>query len=372
MGRVVLVVAVALVVGVVPGRGVLYAPDDPMVVPVRPDGAAEALPFDEFRRRFAQLSNIADPRPGPDGQPNPDRAKVLARVKGRPPARTGDDEAAHAADLIRLGNSDGGFFVNDALNRLTPRTRDRVPSYFAHTALAAAHAARGEWAEAETYHGAALFDCQMPARVKGWDDAQRNWQKTFDDTYLSHYYHLRRREGEARPKPDPEAEEPTPLFPLPAKGSPPVPPVRFVNEAGAYEPGVLAAAERAKLPPDAVAVTQQLLMQFPGDTRLYWLLAELYAADGKLDEALKILDECTWSRQYGNRRALMEHRAALSSAIAARNAAADQQEADEYPVSLRTVFVYFGVVAVVGAVAVVRALRRGGRGGGGCAAPGCG
>ncbi len=366
MRRVVLVVAVGLVAGVVPGRAALFAPDDPMVVPVRPDGTAEALPFDEFRRRYAQLANIADPRPGPNGQPNPDRAKVLARVKARGPAKTADEDAAHCADLIRLGNSDGGFFVNDALNRLSPRTRDRNPSYFAHTALAAAHAARGEWTDAINYHEAALLDCRMPEQVKGWTDDQRKWLRKFDETYLPHYYRLRRAEAEAKPRPAPEAEEPTPLFPL-GKAAP----VKFVNDAGVYEPGTLAAAERAKLPPDAVAVTQQMLLLFPGDTRLYWLLAELHAADGKLEDAQTILDECAWSRQYGNRQALMAHRAALAPAIEARKAAADAQAAAQYPVSLRTIFIYFGVVVLVGIVAVVRALRKGGPRGG-CGPLGCG
>jgi hypothetical protein len=351
------VVLVACLASVVPAGAALYAPDDPMVVPVRPDGTAEPLPFDEFRRRFAQLSNVADPRPGPDGQPNPDRAKVLARVKSRPPAKTGDEEAANAVDLLRLGSGGQEAFVDRALNRLAPRTRDRVPSYFAHTTLAAAHAARGEWAEAMTYHEAAQLDCEFPPQVKGWTDGQRAWLKAFDATYVPHYYRLRRADAEAKPRPAPEDESPTPLFPLPAKGAA-VAPVRFVNDAGVYEPGALAAAERAKLPADAVAVTQQLLMLFPGDTRLYWLLAELYAADGKLDEAQKILDECAWSRQYGNRRALMDHRAALSTAIAGRDEAIDRAAAANYPVSLRTIVVYFAVVVLVGIVAVLRALRR--------------
>jgi hypothetical protein len=336
-----------------------------MVVPVRPDGAAEPFPFDEFRRRFAQLSNVADPRPGPDGKPNPDRAKVLARVGDRPPAKTADEEAAACADLVRLGNSDAGAFVDRALNRLAPRTRDRQPNYFVFTTLAAAHAARGEWQEAETYHGAALFDAQLPPHVKGWTDAQRDWLRKFDDAYIPHYYRLHRTEAAAKPRPAPEDEGPTPLFPLPGKDGAAAP-VRFVNEQGAYEPGALAAAERAKLPPDALAVTQQMLLLFPGDTRLYWLLAELYAADGQPDDARKILDECAWSRQYGNRRALMEHRTALAAAVEARDAAADAKAAADYPVSLRTVFVYFGVVLAVGVVAVVRALRKGGP------RPGCG
>jgi tetratricopeptide (TPR) repeat protein len=368
--RVVLAVAVGLVVGVVPGRAVLYSPDEPMVVPVRPDGTGEALPFDEFRRRYAQLANVADPRPGPDGQPNPDRAKVIARVKARPPAKTAEDDAIACVDLLHLGNTDAGAYVDQALNRLFPRTRERVPNYFAITTLAAVYAARGEWDRAERCHGELRFDAEMPSQVKGWTDAQRGWLQKFDDTYVAHYYRLRRTEAEAKPRPDPEAEEPTPLFPLPSKDGKAAP-VRFVNDAGVYEPGVLASAERAKLPPDAIAVTQQMLLLFPGDTRLYWLLAELYAADGKLDEALKILDECAWSRQYGNRRALMEHRAALGTAIVARNEEADRAAAAAYPVSLRTIYVYFGVVVIVGVAAIVRALRKGGPKPG-CGPSGCG
>jgi len=360
MRRIVLAVAVGLL-GVLPGRGALYAPDDPMVVPVRPDGTAEAFPFDEFRRRLALLGNVANPQPGPDGQPNADRAKVLARVKARPPAKTADDEAANAADLLRLGNGGQTAFVDQALNRLGPRARGRDATYFAQTTLAAVHAARGEWDQALRTHGGAMFDAEMPPTVKGWTDAQRGWLRKFDDTYLPHYYRLQRTESELKPRPPPEAELPTPLFPLPDKDGHATP-VRFVNDAGVYEPGTLAAAERAKLPPDAVGVVQQMLLLFPGDTRLLWLLAELYAADGKLDEAATILDECAWSRQYGNRVAFMEHRAAIRAAIDARPKPVEPIS----PISLRTIFVYFGVVLVVGVVAVVRALRKRGP------RPGCG
>lgn len=356
MRRLILVAFVA--VAAVPARAALYAPDDPMAVPVRPDGTAEPFPFDEFRRRFAYLSNLADPRPGPDGQPNPDRAKVLARVKARPPAKTADEHAAACADLLRLGNSDGGFFVNDALNRIVPVTSGRSATYFALSTRAMLHAAQGDWRQAQESQFTAR-DYPLPPLVKGWTDDQRKWQFGFDDAYLLHYFHLRQLDAEAKPRPAPEAEEPTPLFPLAAKGGPGA--VRFVTDGGGFEPGRLAAAEKAKLPPDAVAVTQQLLLQFPGDTRLYWLLAELYAADGKLDESLKLFDECAWSRQYGNRRALMDHRAAVAAAVAARDAESDRLEAEKYPISLRTVFIYFGVVVLVGVLALVRAMWKRGR-----------
>jgi tetratricopeptide (TPR) repeat protein len=282
---------------------------------------------------------------------------VLARIKTRQQARSlpPDEVAALAADLLRVGQFD------EAVNRLKPLYDDRgrkgTRTYAVCAALVHAHAARGEWDQALNYLPD-LFDAPVPAEVKGVTPAQRDWQAKLDRDYLPHYLHLRKAEAARRPVP--ETEEPTPLFPLPAREHP-TDPVRFVNDAGQYEPGKLAASERAKLPPDAVAVVQQFLLWFPTDTRLYWLLGELYAADGQLDEAWKVLEECAWSKQYGNRKVMMDHRTAVAGAIAARDQAAEQAREAAMPISLRTVLIYFGVVAAVGVLAVIRALaRRGG------------
>jgi hypothetical protein len=67
-------------------------------------------------------------------------------------------------------------------------------------------------------------------------------------------------------------------------------PVRFINEKGAFEVGRIAKAEKDKLPPDAVRVVQQLLLWMPDDFRLWWLLAELYNADGQYAVALAVYD----------------------------------------------------------------------------------
>lgn len=346
MRRSVLALLVLAAAGVGLGRASLYQPDDLLLTL---DG--RKLPYDEFRRRLGVVSNVADPRPV-NGGPNPDRQKVLDRVRANQLVRaaSADADAVLAADEVRLGNSDAGAFVTDALNRLAPRTRDRRPNYFVHTTLAHAHAARGEWAEAATYHGAALLDCELPAKVKGWSDGQRAWVARLDAEVLPYYLNIR--QAEAGGRPDVETEGPTPLFPVPAAGGKAADPVRWVNEAGEYEPGALAAAERAKLPADAVAVVQQLLLWFPSDTRLYWLLAELYAADGEFGPARAILDECVWSRQYGNRAVLMAHRAAVTAAADAR------PPEPESPVSLRMIAVYFGVVGVLVVFAALRAVLR--------------
>jgi hypothetical protein len=63
-------------------------------------------------------------------------------------------------------------------------------------------------------------------------------------------------------------------------GDPPTP-IRFVNDDGKFEPGKLASAERKKLPKDARDIVQQLLLWLPEDLRLYWLLGEIYNAEGK-------------------------------------------------------------------------------------------
>ena len=86
-------------------------------------------------------------------------------------------------------------------------------------------------------------------------------------------------------------------------------------------PGVTFAAlggtpeSSAKLPPDAVAVVQQLLLWSPGDTDLLWLLGELYAARGELRTAYKVLDQCSFGRSYTNRPVLMAHRQAARDAV---------------------------------------------------------
>lgn len=369
--------AILLLLGTEPGRASLYQPDDPMIVPVRPDGLAEPFPFNEFSRRMGLLADLANPTlKGPDGGPTA-RDRLVARVKSQQKNRRAlspEGTAALAADMLRLGNGDTGFYVNNALDLLSPHTADRVPNYFICTTLAQVHASLGSWSAAISHHESALLDCTMPAHVKGWSGPQRDWVAKLDREYVPRYYWVRKAEADSRPAP--EAEEPTPLFPLPERNKP-ARPVRFVNDAGSYEPGTLAGAERAKLPPDALAIVQQLLLWFPSDTRLYWLLAELYAEKGELDAAQQVMDVCVSARQYGNRKILVAHRAAVRAAAAARPRADSTEDlipstagpspdsgnnSQKLPISMRTVWIYFGAVVLVGVFAAVRAVTRRRRG----------
>jgi tetratricopeptide (TPR) repeat protein len=79
----------------------------------------------------------------------------------------------------------------------------------------------------------------------------------------------------------------------PDKEPPPpgVAPLRFVGESGAFVPGTIAAAEKAKIPQDAMQVVQQLLVWMPEDLRLIWLIGELLNARDDIHSASMVLGE---------------------------------------------------------------------------------
>jgi hypothetical protein len=87
-------------------------------------------------------------------------------------------------------------------------------------------------------------------------------------------------------------EEPRLTPPFPEEGLDDLFGVRFVDDEGKYHPGRLAAAERKKLPADAVAVMQQLALWLPANGRLLWQLAELANAHGDVKTAAAIMDGC--------------------------------------------------------------------------------
>jgi hypothetical protein len=349
-------------------RASLYSPDETrFIVPVGEDGKAQALRPDDFRAALAVLMNAMDTKVPADRQP------FLRRIDGAKGKKLSAPEtAALAADLLRVRRAD------EAVNVLAPRLRDRNPDYFVYTTYAAIRASAGDWTEALRYHQAALFDSAMPATVRGLSKAQRDWWEKLDRDYVPHYYRLRLKEsmeraGKSRSELEKldETEDVFPLFPLPSRADPDPKPVRFVNEAGAYQPGTLAAQERAKIPPDAIPVVQQLLLWFPGENRLYWLLAELYAAQGDFAASFGSFHSIAWGRAYGNRKLFMEHRQAVESALDAQprksgdepllSQAAPpvpQPVEEKPPISMRTIWIYLGVVVVVGLFALFRALSR--------------
>src|SRR5205085_858010 len=76
--------------------------------------------------------------------------------------------------------------------------------------------------------------------------------------------------------------------------------IRYAGDKGEYAPDTLAAAERAKLPADAVALAQQLALWLPADGRLLWQLGDLANAFGDVLTAASILDVCVTELSMGD------------------------------------------------------------------------
>jgi hypothetical protein len=111
----------------------------------------------------------------------------------------------------------------------------------------------------------------------GWSDAEYELNHVYD-TYYLRLLRLRMKEQLAKKAGKGPVQPPDDIF---DDGKVPPTPVRFVGEGGQFAAGRIAAAENAKLataPRDALAIVQKLLVWMPDDSRLYWLLAELYNA----------------------------------------------------------------------------------------------
>jgi hypothetical protein len=120
--------------------------------------------------------------------------------------------------------------------------------------------------------------------------------------------------------------------------------VTFAGDDGTYLPGTIAESERAKLPADALATVQLLLLWMPHDSRLYWLLGELYNASGQPNFALTILNECVDPRRF-QPELLRAHRQTLKEHFE-RLEAAEKEKAQQMDESKRRSF--FVAVAIGG------------------------
>src|SRR5207244_2486309 len=102
-----------------------------------------------------------------------------------------------------------------------------------------------------------------------------------------------------------------------------------------------------------------VLLWSPEDTGLYWLLGELYAAEGQFEEAKRIFDICVDTRQYSNRKVLKDHRQTLIETLAAQTKPAEEPPPDKTaglpPRS--TVYVILGIFVPIALVLVLFQLR---------------
>jgi len=208
-----------------------------------------------FLSDLRTLRNAANSSPGP----NPLRDTLTARAAALDAkAKNAPLPADEAADLgecfVRLGQPLKAVAVLRAARRADPN-RHRLAAE-----LGVAWAAAGDWDRA-----ASAFDDAVSLAPAEWKNVD-----------VAHRRLARSRAKEAK-----DADGLDDLFG-----------VKFVGESGQPEAGKLAAAERKKLPADAVAVVQRLLVRSPADARLLWQLGELANATGDVRTAANILDGC--------------------------------------------------------------------------------
>jgi hypothetical protein len=319
----------------------MYTALEPTPFRTSPDGFLQELPyvppFKTFLEERLNASNPANPEVI-DGRKTY-RGILLERHRA-----SGTKTIDGAVDAIRLG------LAGEAVNLLLPRTRDRNLDYVALVTLAHAHAVRGEWDEAIRCHALATYDAEPPKTLPGANAEQTHRLVAIEKMYYARWLNLRKREANMR---DGFAEQ---------------------DVLGLFGPmtwtaGKLSEPDNAKLPPDAIAIVQQLILWAPDDTRLLWLLAELYAAKGMLREADQVFDQCTWGRSFTNRKILMDHRAIVRDLVAAMPAEtvtelvmnepdAEAQDAARWQEFRPKFYAGLGVLGVVATVFVVLALRR--------------
>ena len=278
----------------------LYNTAEPPKGPAAAKVDIKAVPFSDFRDQLAELFTLGVPQPE-----SPARARTLEEIKRlesrlRSGSATVDDQMNLGAYLIKVGRSAEAV---DVLSRAS--ALDRRNALLLAT-LGTAHQLEGRWGRAIDYLQQAMD--VWPRELPGLTPQQLAWFRRAEE-YQMKLARLRAREalGSSASSSKP-AESLDDLFG-----------VRFVGAGGQYEAGQMAVEQKKKLPPDAIAIVQQLLTWMPGDARLYWLLGELLNAQGDVGSAATVFDESAWTRRY-DAPALREHRQVVREAKAKADA----------------------------------------------------
>lgn len=329
-----------------------------------------------FRDTLFHLRSIAMPQVQVDNDLRKRyRLQSSLASRGNPAVLTSEQKLNLSAVLIRTRKAD------DAINLLMPLARQEPKNFLIQANLATAfHQAGQERRAIDTLEQALstwkpqLGEVEEPFRTYlqscGWHDGAFDFYRKAE-TYQLKLFKLRAREGLAKKGGDFATVDA--LF---DDGKNPPSPVHFVGESDRYEPGKLARAEQAKLPKDAIDIVQQLLVWLPDDVRLYWLLGELYNAQGgpkNIRAARMIFDELAGFNGLGVRAAeLAEHRKdLLNFTIPEDDQAApldiedklkedEKKRAEQGMLDWRTLGVGFGIGLVVAVFGMwqIREIRR--------------
>ncbi len=271
----------------------------------------------------------------------------------------------------------------DAINLLLPLARQQPKHFLVQCNLATAYQLAGQESQAADVLAQAIS--VWPNEMRKVDEPFRKYLESIGwhdgafalyrqaETFQLKLLRLRARENLAKKKAG-GFETVDALF---DDGKDPPNPIRFIGASGNYEAGAIAREEKAKLPKNAIDIVQQLLIWLPDDLRLYWLLGELYNAQGgakNVAAALSIFNELAGFGGLDVRaKELAEHRHVLqayqekaseptSSLDLNKRLDDDEKKRQDQPVRIdwQTLGVGFGiglVVAIFGAWQI-REIRR--------------
>jgi tetratricopeptide (TPR) repeat protein len=282
---------------------------EPIEGPVSGPGGVGPLPHSQVAFQVNELLGALNPQPfGPDKSGEESRRqKYLERVQKLKEKQfggtlTADERLNLGYYLVRLGQ------YEEAVGVLQPAVgRDCTDFRLLANLATAIHLASptdpSRLPRAIDYQQQALD--LSPAQWRQVAGDQADWLREVERRYLT-LLRLRQREAIELARGQKPAVALDALFG----------PVRFVGDSGQYEAGQLAVEEQKKLPNNALAIVQQLVLWLPTDGRLYWLLGELYNAAGKpelIESAYQVFDNLVWGRNFSVPD-LQEHRRIVEAA----------------------------------------------------------
>jgi hypothetical protein len=297
------------------GQAGLYHPDVLIAFDIDDNGYAIPFSLDSFLT-LVNIAGEADARPANIAESDRHKELVAAVEKWKAKDYQGlspRQVCEVSGELLRLRRDP--WAIKDALN-LLQKSKSQPPEGYEFvilTQLAHAHLLNPEgrdYGQIYELEYSAVKDYEFPKALANLNAAQLRWYRRLErDYYLPFLRHRREEAAKRRPSIQDGLD---PIFPGPAKKG--VAPVNFVGESGRYEAAAIADAERAKFPPDAIAILQQMILWDPDDNRLWWQLGEVYNATGDLKSAgqvFNLLLDIQGGRKYTNRE-LMEHNAVVS------------------------------------------------------------
>jgi tetratricopeptide (TPR) repeat protein len=275
-----------------PARAGLYNPEQP------PVAVNAGLRFEDFNKRVKEIRALD----APESKQRAEFQKRIAELQAKARAGTAgtDDLLSLSAYQILLRDYAGAV---QSLNLAEARAPDDF-RVLANLATAYYYLDNRDRAVYYQSRAVRVLDGVCP----GWTSAQLQWPRRVEGRFLNY---LRLRLTESRRPPARGGDELAPLTDALFPG------LRFVGPDGEYPLGQLAPAQQARMPADAVAVVEQMLLDLPHDPdlNLYWLLAELLNARGDVVDAANLLGDLVFNRGL-SARAARRHRQMLQPAQA--------------------------------------------------------